>query len=77
MEDRESVDGGRYEGRRPMGEGMIIWGRKYFGVGHCISGLVYFVVLGVWYLGGFCESLQGAPSCWGLWAWGLGFLTIS
>jgi hypothetical protein len=51
MEDRESVDGGRYDGRSPMGEGHDFWGRKHFGGGHCISGLAYFLVLGVWFWG--------------------------
>jgi hypothetical protein len=52
MEDRQSVDGGRYDGRSLTGDGgMILGGRKHFGGGHYISGLAYFLVLGVWFWG--------------------------
>jgi hypothetical protein len=52
MEDRKSVYGGRYEGSSSTREGMILGGRKHFGGGHCIFGLAYFLVLGVWFFWG-------------------------
>jgi hypothetical protein len=55
---------------------MKIWGGRIIGGEDCISGLHIFLVLGVWFWG-FGEPSQGAPGCWGFWARGPGFLTVS
>jgi hypothetical protein len=76
MEDRESVDGGRYDERSLMGE------HHDFGGGSILEEGIVFLVWHIFWcwefgFGGFCESLQGALGCWGFWARGPGFLTVS
>ena len=69
--------GGDIMGKSPMGEDYENLRRKnYFGGEDYISGLRIFLVLGVW-SGSFGEPLQGAPGCWGFWARGPRFLSVS
>jgi hypothetical protein len=48
-----------------------LWGRR-----DCSAGFFLFSgsVVGFYSFG---EPLQGAPGCWGFWARGLGFLSVS
>jgi hypothetical protein len=55
---------------------MRIGGRKNYGAGETVVLVWDFLVL---LLGStvFGEPLQGAPGCWGFWARGPGFLSVS
>ena len=72
MEDRESVNGGRYDWAKAFRKGIM----KNWEERTVFLLLDIFLVLGVWFwsLG---EPLQGAPGCWEFWARGLGILTES
>jgi hypothetical protein len=71
-------EGGGYDWAEAYGRGDYEnLGRKHYLEGRTVfPSLGYFLVLGVWFwrLG---ELLQGAPGCWGFWAWGLGILMES
>jgi len=59
---------GGYDGEESYREIILLGGKEAFGGGGYISveiSSVRSLVLGV-----FGEPLQGAPGCWGFWAWG-------
>jgi hypothetical protein len=76
MEGRRVGEGEDMRGKSLMGEDYDLGGRSILeeGLDFCFG---YFLVVGSLILGSFGEPLQGAPGCWGFWAWGPGFLTVS
>ena len=57
-------------------EGSSFLGEEAFWRGDWIFVWIFSGV-GSFDMGVFGEPLQGAPACWGFWAWGLGFLSVS
>jgi hypothetical protein len=52
MEGRRVSEGGDMMGKSPTGEGDYFFGRKNYWRGEdCMSGLLIFLVLGVWFWG--------------------------
>ena len=76
MEGRRVGEGEDMTGKSPTVGIMILEGGSILEEG---------TVFLVWHIfwcwefgfGGFCESLQRALGCWGFWARGPGFLTVS
>jgi hypothetical protein len=62
--------------------GRSLTGEMILGEGSILEEGTVFLVWHIFWcwefgFGGFGESLQGAPGCWGFWARGPGFLSVS